>query len=124
MNPDEARIRIKKDDNWERKLGMTERAAKWLRWVVVTTALAVAAWGTLGARVSALEKDLVTLSLTAKTKDSATADRELILTKLDEAIGKQMTIRFDAIDKRLDQIERRIDKLDDSRRRDRDASRR
>lgn len=90
----------------ERKLGMTDRAAKWLKWIVVTTALAVAGWVTLGARVSSLEKDVALIVATAKTKESAAADQNLVITKLEE-MEKRMVIRLDSIDKRLDKRESR-----------------
>lgn len=110
MNPDDPRSggdrRAPELSTLERKLGMTERAAKWLKWIAVTVALATTAWVTLGARVSSLEKDLALIVATAKSKESAAADQNLVITKLEE-MEKRMVIRLDSIDKRLDKREAR-----------------
>lgn len=103
------------DTTTERKLPKFDIPSVWkiLRWVVVATFVATSAYFGIvtklkGAeeKIEAAQRDLSRLQEMAKSKESAAADRELILNKLDE-MDRRYTETLKSIDQRLNRIETR-----------------
>jgi septal ring factor EnvC (AmiA/AmiB activator) len=99
----------------ERRLPKFDAPSVWkiLRWVVVATFVASSAYFGIVTklkaaeeRIDATQRDLARLQEFAKSKESAAADRELILNKLDE-MDKRYTEALKSIDQRLNRIENR-----------------
>ena len=99
----------------ERRLPKFDAPSVWkiLRWVVVATFIFSSAYFGINSKLKAAEerldaqqRDLARLEALSKSKESAAADRDLIMQKLEE-MDKRYTDSLKSIDQRLNRIENR-----------------
>lgn len=103
------------DTTTERKLPKFDIVSVWraVRWAVMATIFVASSYFGIVTKlkgneekIDAAQRDLTRLQEMTKSKESAAADRELILNKLEE-MDKRYTETLKSIDQRLNRIETR-----------------